>query len=181
MVNDMKINVIISVIVKLFLISVFCTSTFGGLTPPPVKLTDESSNNIVENKSKLGTTIITPQTGAIVTNETIAKGSYLSSNDNDIWIFVWPENARNVGWPQSDSAAHGIPAFKKNGQWSVRCYFGGPPQSYEIAVYEATKSANNTLRDLLVSWYKKNDYPGLHLSQLPNGLVEKDRIKVIKK
>lgn len=65
--------------------------------------------------------------------------------------------------------------------WLVRCYFGGPPQSYEIAIYEATKSASKTLSDLLIEWYNNNNYPGIHLSRLPIGLVEKDRIKVIKK
>lgn len=174
----MKLKVIGCILTNLFFVSLLSVATFGGLTPPPKK-DNHSSKSVVKVGSELGTKIITPESGSTVTGEIIVKGT--NSNDNDLWVFVWPEKARNVGWPQSDSAAHGIPAFKKGAEWSVRCYFGGPPQSYEIAVYEATKSASKALSDLLISWYKNNDYPGLHLSQLPNGLVEKDRVTVIKK
>ena len=107
-------------------------------------------------------------------------GTYSQDIKDDIWVIIWPEKASGSGWPQSDDAKSGAPAIKKDGRWSVTCYFGGSPQDFEITVYTATKSASAFLRDKIIEWYKSGNYPGISATSLPKGLTESNRIKVTK-
>lgn len=109
------------------------------------------------------------------------SGTYSDQINEDIWVIVWPEKAPGRGWPQSNDAAGGAPAQKKDGRWSVYCYFGGPPQNYDIAVYTATRSASQVLGDKLKEWYGNNDYKGILSANLPDGLIEKYRVQVSKR
>lgn len=144
-----------------------CSSLVSGppLTPTPpseaVKITD-------------------PRDGVSVSSPMEVSGTYPEDTEDDIWVIVWPENAPRRGYPQSDAADQGLPAFKENGKWFVMSHFGGPPQNYEIAVYTATPSASKFIGDTLKKWVKNNDYPGIHVMDLPEGLVERDRITVSK-
>ena len=113
----------------------------------------------------------------IVSGSTIVKGKY-QSDSADLWIFIWPEKGGNNGWPQSDDALNGKPAFKSNGKWSVSCGFGGPTQNYDIVLYSSTKAASKIIGDTISLWAKRKDYPGLNINNLPTGLIELDRITV---
>lgn len=124
--------------------------------------------------------ITDPRDGASVSSPIEVSGTSLEDLEDDIWVIVWPENAPRRGYPQSDAAEKGLPAFKENGKWFVIGHFGGPPQSYEIAVYTATPSASKFIGDTLKKWVENNDYPGIYVMELPKGLVERDRITVSK-
>ncbi len=145
------------------------------VTPSPTPI---PSSTIV-----IGNVVITqPKDGASVPASTVAAGTYTKEVKDDIWVFVCPEKAPGKCWPQSDDAASEAPAWKKkDGTWAVTCYFGGPPQSYEIVVYTTTPSASKIIGDLMKEWYKNNDYPGIHAMKLPDGLNEISRIEVKKK
>jgi hypothetical protein len=125
-------------------------------------------------------TLEAPKTGAVVSgSEVTVSGRYTADVKDDIWVIVWPEKAPGKGWPQTLDAARGVPAAKEpGGQWLVGCTLGGPPQSYEIRVYTATRQASARLAKLLEQWARKKDYPGLLTPDLPPGLTERARITI---
>jgi hypothetical protein len=141
------------------------------------------SSNSIPSEGTDGVRIVQPIDGDSVPSGNVTpfkvKGTYSEKIKDDIWVIVWPDKSLR-GWPQSDDAGGGVPAVKKNGKWSVTCYFGGPPQSYEITVYTATRSASNFLGAKIKEWYKQNDYLGLLVDQIPEGLTEKHRIQITK-
>ena len=121
--------------------------------------------------------ITEPQETCSVGDRRDVKGVYAKDVKEDIWVFVWPENMAEKGWPQSEAAELGKPAFKKNGEWSVICHFRDS-QQYEIAVYTATEYASQFIGEMLKQWYRNKDYPGILLEDLPDGLIERARITV---
>lgn len=144
----------------------------------------EPQNVISASVNEQMITIVQPSDGNSVPSGEDSKmevtGTYSQDSKDDIWVIIWPEKAGGSGWPQSDDAKTGAPAIKKDGRWSVTCYFGGSSQDYEIAVYTATKSASAFLRDKIIEWYKNGNYPGISATSLPKGLTERQRIKVKK-
>jgi len=134
-----------------------------------------------QDKPRSSVTITNPANNALVAKAALATGTFDSSIAGDIWVFVWPELAPGKGWPQTPNAADGAPAVlnKQTSIWSTPVGFGGPPQSYEIAVYTASKPASARIGRLLKNWAKRGDYPGMTLNQL-DGLVERHRITVRK-
>ena len=148
---------------------------------------DSNSSNHVDS-NQVSQTPLTNNRVIYITNPTngseggegcMIRGIYEKKIKEDIWVLVWPENAPGVGWPQSDDAMTGKSAYKNNGNWSVYCHFGGPPQEYDIVVYKATAKASKEIEKTLISWAKSNSYPGLRY--LPGGLTEMDRITVRKR
>jgi hypothetical protein len=124
-------------------------------------------------------TITKPADNADVESGGLASGTFDASIKDDIWVFIWPGQAPGRGWPQTPNAADGAPAVvnKQKREWNTPVTFGGPPQSYEVAVYTASKAASARISKLLKQWAKANDYPGMTLNQL-DGLVEHQRIRV---
>jgi hypothetical protein len=124
--------------------------------------------------------IASPADKSVVKEAAVVSGSVDRSVGDDIWVFVWPEQAPGKGWPQSPDASKGAPAFNdRAGKWSTPVGFGGPAQSYDIAVYTAPKKISKWLGAKLKAWAQKNDYPGMTLNDL-TGLVERHRIRVRK-
>ena len=121
-----------------------------------------------------------PGDGATVPGVLKVEGIYIEDINDDIWVFIWPDLAPDIGWPQSDSAESGAAALKESGRWSVTCYFGGPPQDYEIAVYTASASASAVIANKLKEWYRNNNYPGIAKAELPAELDKRDSIRVKK-
>lgn len=193
-------NVIISSIILFILIVIFLSSCKGTQAPViiniPVKegisetridmnqeyyenkevMTKTKKSEIIPSGGEI--TIIQPRNNTAVSESEEIIGTYSDGIKGDIWIIVWPEKAPGKGWPQSNDAAEGISALKDNGRWLVNCFFGGPPQRYDIAIYTSTHSASLFLKDKLKKWYKYNDYKGI--STLPSGLLERERIQVFK-
>jgi hypothetical protein len=148
--------------------------------PSPPQFPSANLQGVNTVASSAGIVISQPANGAIVPGEADASGKYDPSITDDIWVFVWPEEAPMMGWPQSDDAEHGLPCAKRDGKWTVHCYFGGPLQSYRIVVYTATPSASNFIASNLRRWYKINDYKGISRTNLPQGLKEQQEITVRK-
>jgi hypothetical protein len=125
--------------------------------------------------------ITTPADKGLVKPDALARGTFDSSVTDDIWVLICPEKTPTTCWPQSPDAKAGAPAVinKQKGEWVTPISFGGPAQSYEIAVYTASKDASTRIGKLLKKWAKANDYPGLAFSQR-NGLEEQHRITVRK-
>lgn len=124
-----------------------------------------------------------PSNGASVPDSIQVLGTYtddFEGSEWSIWVILWPEDSPGIGWPQSDNAVEGTPAVKNNGSWSVTCWFTGPPQSYDIAVYTGTAEASRVLVTLLIDSYRRDEYSGILEINLPAGLVERDRITISK-
>ena len=147
--------------------------------PKPLELAKETIKEhetkpagLAKSNVQQGNVMITqPRNGNSVPGEIEISGTHSKEINDDIWVIIWPEKACGKGWPQSNDAESGSPALKKNGQWFVYCYFGGPPKKYEIAVYTATDSASLFLGSNLKECYKKNDYKGIYAMNLPIGLI----------
>lgn len=146
------------------------------------QLSDQSKQpKGVEPSLKPSTLIISePKSGSTVTSSKKVSGRYSQDISDDIWIFVWPELSPGRGWPQTDNAASGLPASKKNGEWSIVCNFGGPSQSYDVVAYTAAAPVSELLSNKLKLWSRNNAFVGISLQEMPKDLVEKARITVQK-
>ncbi len=141
------------------------------------KISTETGN---ENAQKL-VTITSPENSSVVGDNVTLLGRYSETILGDIWVIIWPEKASGSGWPQYGSPLLGTPVNKNNGHWSVNAHFGDPPQNFEIAVYSSTETASSFLQQQ----YKQvfNQGKGnleILLTELPDGLIEQDRI-IVKK
>jgi hypothetical protein len=152
----------------------------GGTVNPPNTSPPQSPPVSGTPPAVLGIVITQPADNDMVAGEGDVSGSYDPSISDDIWVIVWPEKAPGKGWPQTDDGKQGLPCAKRDGKWTVHCFFGGPPQRYRIAVYTATPAASNIISTELRSWYMKNDYMGITRANLPQGLKEQGEIKVRK-
>lgn len=124
--------------------------------------------------------ILEPKSGNVVASSKRVSGRYSKEINDDIWVIVWPELSPGRGWPQTNDAATGLSASKKNGEWSVICNFGGPSQSYDVVAYTAPPSVSEVLSSKLKMWFRNNEYSGISLQELPKGLVEKTKIRLQK-
>jgi len=127
-----------------------------------------------------GIVITQPANNDMVAGEADVSGSYDPSISDDIWVIVWPETAPGRGWPQTDDGREGLPCTKRDGRWTVHCFFGGPAQSYRVVVYTATPYASQFIASNLRAWFRKNDFMGISRASLPQGLKEHGEIKVQK-
>ena len=122
-----------------------------------------------------------PPAGAEVSSEEIVSGTVLGVSDK-IWVLV--HTFYGKWFPQSYFPCIGDDTRLDNsGGWSVRTEFGkdqdkGKP--FDVVVVLADKAANQILDDK-----QKNDctagYTGFLTVELPQGLSEKSRIRVIQK
>jgi len=117
--------------------------------------------------------ITDPTEGAVVGLTTIqVTGTYAPADlTDDVWLFVFPALAPGRGWHQSGNAPAGLPAER-----------GGPPQSYDLAVFTAPANSATTaaLRQYLTDWSRTGDFIGLTQSQIDalSGLVERHRVRI---
>lgn len=125
-------------------------------------------------------TIEAPLANASVAGPALTVGGrYCAGVKDDLWVFVWPEQAPGKGWPQSPDADRGLPAAKDpRGTWLVGVNLGGPPQSYDITVHTASLQASRELGRALVAWARDGHYPGISASDLPAGLTERGRVTI---
>lgn len=120
--------------------------------------------------------------GADIEQAAVLKGTYSTDATADVWVLVTATNGK--WYPQSANACKGIHVTKKNGQWSVPAGFGGPnnaKEPFDIVVVLADASANATFDALMKQWCATNNYPGLLTIELPQGIQEKARLRVIRK
>jgi hypothetical protein len=174
----------VSVSPRLALRIIFASGIFlllaGILTFPHFAQAQNSTERGDQNTQKL-VTISNPTNDSVVGDNVTLLGKYSATILDDIWIIIWPEKTLGSGWPQYGNPQLGTPVNKNNGQWRVNAHFGDPPQSFEIAVYTSTQTASSFLQQQ----YKQEsnqgkEYPGIRLTELPDGLIEQDRIIVQK-
>ncbi len=126
-------------------------------------------------------TITNPTNSSIVGDDVTLLGKYTSTIVDDIWVIIWPEKTMGVGWPQYGNPLLGTPVNKNKGHWSVNAHFGDPAQNFEIAVYSSSQSASSFLQQQYKQIFNQGKvYQGIGLSDLPDGLIEQDRISVKK-
>jgi len=107
----------------------------------------------------------------------ITYGVYPESHDKDIWVVLKPSNDRY--YPQSD---HTNTSYKRKGEWQVITRFGGDKgEKYEIIVYETDPVASQFFSTTIQKWIDMQSYPGLELSDIPEGAHEVDRLSVFLK
>lgn len=106
------------------------------------------------------------------------SGTYLNTTD-DIWVLVYPPHRR--WYPQSNNPCAGAHAIMQDGEWQVSAAFGDDfDQSFDVVVVVATPEASQELSNLMMLWCEADHYPGMDTIELPTGLDEKDRIRVIR-
>ena len=126
-------------------------------------------------------TITNPKDSSEVGDDVTLLGRYSETILDDIWVIIWPEKTSGVGWPQYGNPQLGTPVNKNRGHWSVNAHFGDPPQNFEIAIYTATQAASSFLQQQFTQEGSQGKvYQGIRLTELPDGLVERGRINVIK-
>lgn len=108
------------------------------------------------------------RTIAAATTMMTIRGKFAQGVNEDIWLIIFAEQAPGIAYPQSPNPPAGLPAAKDAGrfEWTVPVVFGGPPQSYELRVYTANRSASDLLSANLRASAVSGNY-GLPESTLP--------------
>ena len=142
---------------------------------------DHGHDHSAESKVQKPVSITNPHNNSIVSDDVILLGRYSPTMNDDIWVIVWPEKTLGVGWPQYGDPRMGSSVDKNQGHWSVNAHFGDPPQSFDIAVYTASSSASLYLQQQFKEGTNDGQvYQGIGKADLPEGLIEQDRVKVRK-
>lgn len=135
----------------------------------------------IPNSRLPGTISITDITnGENVSPSRLIHGSLSPDMTSDIWVFIYSSNGR--WYPQSINPCINISTKKFGDQWQGSMNFGGESGiPSDIIVVAATPEASKILNNFQKSCCERNSYPGLSTIQLPNGLTEKNRIRVYRK
>jgi len=143
-------------------------------SPEKIGMAPEISRNIFKENITVENNL---QDGDNVPQYATFKGKY----DKDIggrkvWVLVYSNNCK--WYPQYENSEMG------NGIWKVDARFGDKENANDIfyaSVISADKEADTALRKICSEWINKNQYPGLYTIELPGGIDEKMRFKVIRK
>ena len=170
-----------------FLVFLVCIVLFIFQTRIQDNNTDKAIYRLPDTSRQM-VNIIYPRNGDIIEDEMIVEGMYSSDVVDDIWVIIWPEKACGRGWPQFEDLELSIPSVIDNGNWSVYCYFGGPSQGYDLAVYTAPTNVSDSLKNLYRKIHNKNFttldfhqiYKGFSIPDIPEGLAARSNIFVIK-
>ncbi len=156
------------------LISLLCAAAGCGGDPLTNPLDPQSP-------SYVAVAITSPREGELLNvADPDVVGTCPASLAEDIWVFVWPEQAPGMGWPQSAEGLGIKPTNRDGERWWVRVGLGGPPQRYGISAHTATREASAYLRAEMAEWSRTGVFPGLPANGLPTGLVERHRVSVIR-
>jgi hypothetical protein len=111
-------------------------------------------------------------------------GNCTNDLDGDIWVLVYPTNAR--WYPQSINPGV-VDTFKAGGTWRTTGYFGGKESNFgepfDVVVVLANGTASRTFSEKQRAWSETEtpNYPGLLTIELPPGIEEKDRVRVYRR
>jgi hypothetical protein len=138
---------------------------------------------LISNTDLPGDVLITsPVDQAPVVHSTTVRGTYSSDALAAIWVLVYATDGR--WYPQSPDACRGKPASKANGQWKTPSVFGAKnaniDEPFDTLAVLADAQASRFFSTTLVQWCKMNRYPGLVTIELPQGIVERSRIRVFR-
>jgi hypothetical protein len=138
----------------------------------------------ISNSDLPGSALITsPVSGTQVAQSTRVRGTYSSDTLADIWVLVYATNGR--WYPQSRDACRGRPALKANGQWETPTVFGDKDKNvgepFDTIAVLADAQASKSFSEMLQEWCQMKKYPGLITIELPQGIAEKDRVRVTRR
>jgi hypothetical protein len=146
--------------------------TYVYPSPPPPQDGINISITSIDN-------ITNPQNGIKVAQSVTVAGKYsLNDSVDAIWVFVMPLIAGTY-YPQYSCDGTGV--TKENGKWEMRIGVGTTNDVgnfFDIVLGLADDEANQTLSNTMRNWCEDNNFPGL--DKLPEGVVEKKRIRVIR-
>lgn len=101
----------------------------------------------------------------------------------DIWVLVYPTNAR--WYPQSINACGGVHTLVVGEAWQTTGTFGSEDgnidEPFDLVVVMADDAASRLLDGMQKAWCEADDYPGLLTIELPQGIEEKDRVRVYRR
>lgn len=109
-------------------------------------------------------------------------GNCTRDHEGDIWVLVYPTNAR--WYPQSINPESGVHTLEANGTWRTMGTFGGVDSNigepFDVVVVLANDTASKKFAEKQREWSETEPpyYPGLLTIELPQGIEEKDRVRV---
>ncbi|HPJ30062.1 MAG TPA: hypothetical protein PLZ42_01580 [Methanothrix sp.] len=110
-------------------------------------------------------------------------GNCTSDHEGDIWVLVYPTSAR--WYPQSISPCGGVHTFEANETWRTTVTFGGVDKNigepFDIVAVLANRTASNFFDKKQREWCEADNYTGYLTIELPQGIEEKDRVRVYRK
>ena len=116
--------------------------------------------------------------GMRATQEMTAVGTYPSSTQDNIWVLVYSTAGR--WYPQSIDPC-GEHTRQADGRWQTKVILGGDseqPEPFDVVLILANPTASQFLSDIQREGCKMGDFPGLFTLQIPQGIMEMDRIRV---
>jgi hypothetical protein len=110
-------------------------------------------------------------------------GNHSNRLGGKIWVLVYASNGR--WYPQSMDACRGIHINDLGQKWEVPVIFGSENgnigEAFDVVTVLATDNASEFLDIKQREWCKSGDYPGLLTIDLPQGIEEKDRVRVYRR
>jgi hypothetical protein len=121
-------------------------------------------------------------TGDLVKKEEIITGSVSGIGDKQVWVLVYTFFGR--WYPQSYDPCKSVHTIANGGEWKVKSMLGGDGdrnKPFDIVVFVADSEASAFLSAKQKEWCLNNNYPGFLTIELPDGLSEKEHVRVIRK
>ena len=169
---DTKYQVLVGIIGILMMI-------FGSYSSDLVQYSSQMEQVSIGNKLKIegpvnAVKVVSPIDKDSVDCRILTMGVYPESHQKDIWVIIRPTDDRY--YPQSD---HTNTSYKRDGEWQVVTRFGGEKgEAYDLVIYEADSTASSFFSSTIAKWKEADDYPGLQLSEMPEGAKELERIVI---
>ena len=152
---------------------------FGSYSSDLVKYSSQMEQVSIGNKLRIdgpvnAVKVVSPIDKDSVDCRILTMGVYPESHQKDIWVLIRPTDDRY--YPQSD---HTNTSYKRDGEWQVVTRFGGDKgEAYDLIIFEADSAASSFFSSTIAKWKEADDYPGLQLSELPEGAKELERIVI---
>jgi hypothetical protein len=139
---------------------------------PPISNTDLAGELSIVSGLKDGDTA--PQ--FLTLSGTVSPGV-----TDSIWVLVYSPNGRF--YPQSTDPCQNIHTVRVGDRWQVPVHLGGPDnggEPFDIVTVLADAQANAFFDVKQQEWCQANNYPGLLSIELPQGIDEKESIRVMR-
>jgi hypothetical protein len=118
-----------------------------------------------------------------VAQEEIISGTLSGVEDAlSVWVLVFPFYGR--WYPQSYDPCTGLHTIQTDGQWRVRAVFGNDKDKgkpFDVVVVLADEQASAFFNEKQKEFCRDNNYPGFLTIELPDGITEKYKIRVIRR
>jgi hypothetical protein len=171
--KNTNIRLIVGVIGTIFLF--YSGFSYGNIQPVP-RIESFNYGNKLETPAKVEKVqVLSPVNGDKVKCRIVTSGVYPENHSKDIWVLLRPSD--NKLYPQSD---YTNTSFKLNGEWQVVTRFGGDEgESFDLLIYEANSNASTFFTKTIEAWKASNKYAGLEDSEIPDGAIKVDELKVV--